>query len=70
MSVSSLLPSDHSLAIIRAGFVTKGTSLHAWCQENGEDTSDARRAIAGTWKGPKADALLARLVAASNGQAA
>jgi len=70
MNVSSLTQIDHSLAAIRAGFVAQGTSLHAWCKANGEDTSNARRAIAGTWKGPKASALLQRLVAASQGKAA
>lgn len=70
MSVSPLTQNGHSLAEIRAGFVAKGTSLHAWCKANGEDTSNARRAISGTWRGPKATALLKRLLAASQGTAA
>ena len=50
---------------VRGGLVARGTSLHRWCIENGEDTSNARRAIAGTWKGPKGRELKVRVLAAA-----
>lgn len=65
MSVTDPKSEGHSLALVRAGFVASGSSLHRWCRENGEDTSNARRAIVGTWRGPKASLLKARLLNAA-----
>jgi hypothetical protein len=56
---------DQRLSQIRAGFVSQGTSLHAWCQTNGIDTQNARKAIVGIWTGPKATALVARIEGAA-----
>ena len=50
---------------IRAGFVTKGTSFTAWCEARGVKHQNARKAITGEWKGPKATALVAEMLAAS-----
>ncbi len=63
--VTDPTPEDHSLAIVRAGFVARGSSLHRWCRENGADTSNARRAIKGTWVGNKASELKERLLKAA-----
>ena len=49
----------------RAGFVIGGTSLARWCKSEGVDLSHARKACLGEWTGPKASALVARIVAAS-----
>lgn len=65
MSVSDKKMDDHSLVKVRAGFVAGGSSLHRWCRENGEDTSNARRAVLGTWKGLKASQLRERLLRAA-----
>lgn len=65
MSVTEPKSEDHNLAIVRAGFVARGSSLHRWCRENGADTSNARRAIKGTWTGPKALVLKERLLKAA-----
>lgn len=69
-SVSSVTQKGHTLVQVRAGFVAQGTSLHAWCKQNGIDTQNARKALTGQWTGPKASLLCARLVAASDGKAA
>ena len=50
---------------IRAGFVAQGTTMAAWCRENGVQAPNARKALLGSWKGPKADALVAKLIEAS-----
>lgn len=43
---------------IRAAFVARGTSFHAWCKERGIDPHNARKAILGVWTGPKASAII------------
>lgn len=55
----------HSLPQLRAGFVAKGTSLHAWCKENDVDYANLRKALDGRWTGAKAQALVERVAAAS-----
>lgn len=67
MNLSEVTQSEQSLTQIRSGFVAQGTSLHGWCKVNGIDTTNARRAIAGTWKGKKASALVEKIIQASNG---
>lgn len=67
MSVSPISSNDYTLAQIRAGFVAQGTSLHGWCSKNGIDSNNARKAINGKWKGPKATVLVEHLVKASRG---
>ena len=61
MTVPEKCREGHSLTAIRAGFVARGTSLHAWCRENSVDTTNARKAINGTWNGPKAKLVLAEI---------
>lgn len=50
---------------IRAGFVAKGTSFTAWCEARGVKHQNARKAITGEWKGPKAAALVAEMLQAA-----
>lgn len=49
---------------VRAAFVERGTSFHAWCRQNDIDPHNARKAVLGSWSGPKAQAVLARIEAA------
>lgn len=42
---------------IRAGFVSKGTSLNKWCKQNGYHRQNAYAAIMGEWSGEKAAEL-------------
>jgi hypothetical protein len=53
------------VAQVRAGFVTQGTTLHAWCQSYGVDYSNAFKALSGKWSGRKAAELTERIVKAS-----
>lgn len=64
-SVSGFSLENQRLASIRAGFVGQGTSLHAWCIANEIDSHNARKAILRKWNGPKADALIQKLLLAA-----
>lgn len=64
-SVTLSTEKHHTLDEIRAGFVIRGGSLHKWCKENNQDMSNVRRAIAGTWKGPKAKFVLQQVYTAA-----
>lgn len=55
---------------VRAGFVSQGTSLHKWCEDNDILPSNARDALIGRWNGPKGQALRNRVVKASRIQVA
>lgn len=46
---------------VRAGFVTKGTSLHSWCKTNNVNYANARQALMGTWAGKKGKELLNKI---------
>lgn len=46
---------------VRAAFVARGTSFHAWCRKIGIDPHNARKAVLGVWSGPKATAILKRI---------
>lgn len=52
-------------AKVKAGFTLRGTSFTSWCRDQGIGHANARSAILGTWSGPKAKALVDRVVAAS-----
>ena len=49
---------------VRAAFVARGTSFHAWCKKEGIDPHNARKAILGQWTGPKADTIIKQIEAA------
>jgi hypothetical protein len=55
---------------VKAGFVLKGTSLHAWCRDNDVSPSYAHAVLTGATNGPAAQALRQRLLNASLSQAA
>lgn len=52
---------------VRLAFISRGTSLHAWCGANGIAMQNARAALIGLWQGPKAAALVAKIVEAAAG---
>lgn len=51
--------------MVRAGFVAQGSGLHAWCRQNGIDYHNARKALDGRWRGPKAEMLLQKIATAA-----
>lgn len=48
---------------VRAAFVARGTSFHAWCKAQGIDPHNARKAVLGTWSGPKAMEIVEKIEA-------
>ena len=50
---------------IRVAFLERGTSLHAWCAEEGVPMQNARAALLGIWTGPKASVLASRIITVS-----
>ena len=66
--VSEVPPERQLNARVRAAFVMKGTTLHAWCGENGVDPAHAYKALIGQWRGPAGHALVARIKAAAGVQ--
>lgn len=49
----------------RAAFVAKGTTLNAWCKENGTHIQNVREAFFGSWTGNAASTLVARVMSAA-----
>lgn len=60
-----VIPSPSLLLQVRAGFVSQGSNLHRWCDENHVLYPNARQSLIGTWNGPKGKELRARLLIAS-----
>lgn len=58
-------PGPALLLAVRAAFVSKGSSLSAWCGDAGIDRAAARLALLGAWNGPKGQAIRGRIVSAS-----
>jgi hypothetical protein len=50
---------------VRAGLISQGTSLSAWCKAHGVKHQNANKALLQTWTGPKASALVDRILAAA-----
>jgi len=50
---------------VRAGFVCQGTTLNAWCRQNGTHIQNVREAFFGRWKGNRASSLVARVTEAA-----
>lgn len=59
-------PSTDLMNLIRSGFILKGKTMAGWCRENAICPVTARYAVVGKRNGPKAQALRARLIKASN----
>lgn len=51
---------------VRASFVARGSSLARWATEVGLNRQDVRKALLAEWRGPGADALIDRVIAAAS----
>lgn len=58
-------PSKNLMQQVRAGFITQGTTFTDWCRRHQIRHTSARQAIYGSWDGPKAKTLRARIVRAA-----
>lgn len=60
-----LNPGPELLDAIKAGFVAKGTTYIEWCRGHNVTYQNARVAMLGGWRGPKATRLVLRLIRAA-----
>lgn len=56
-----LNPGPELLRAVRTGFVARNRTLNGWCTDNQVNPSNARVALLGGWRGPKAQDLIARI---------
>lgn len=49
----SIPPGISLLNQVRAGFISRGSTLHRWCLLNDVLYPNARQALMGAWNGPK-----------------
>ena len=63
-------PTDDLLRSIKAGFISQGTTFTKYCLDNGIQPPNARMAIRGGWKGPKATKLVQQIMKAAGVQEA
>lgn len=59
------IPGPELLRLVRARFIERRTSLHAWCRLNGVSHSYANGALSGRLDFPAARRLRARIIAAT-----
>jgi len=58
-------PDKTVLNQVKAGFIMQETTLEEFCKKKGFDPSNTRKALLGTWKGPKANKRRSILLKAS-----
>lgn len=68
MTSEELKREPEPLTSVRVGFVLRGTTFSAWCRANGVNPSNARMALRGGWRGPKAQKLVKRIKKAAGVQ--
>ncbi len=54
------------LRSVRARFIEQGTTLGEWCRNNNLHMSNCREALIGSWDGPKAKAVRAKILKAAS----
>lgn len=50
---------------VRASFIGQGTTLNAWCKQNGTHIQNVRDAFFGRWTGEKAALLVEKVTTAA-----
>lgn len=65
MSMPNIQPSIDLYNQVKGGLIIHGNTLNAWCRDNAVTPANARQCLIGSWDGPKAKALRARLIKAS-----
>jgi len=58
-------PGQELIQEVRAGFIKQGTSLSAYCRENGIEGKTVHRLLSGKWDGKKARAIRQQLIEAA-----
>ena len=57
-----LRPSRRLYNAVLGAFRAQGTSFASWCDDHGISRENARAALYGVWRGPKATMILERIV--------
>lgn len=68
--MSNPTPGLDLLRQVRAAFIVQGTTMKAWCRENGVHLSNVRNCLTGSWNGPRGKAMRQRVLKASGWKAA
>jgi hypothetical protein len=55
-------PSEYLLKVVRSKIILRGLSFAAYCRENNLTHQNARAALLGHWKGPKANLLIKHII--------
>lgn len=63
ITYANVISNPDSMKAIRAGLMLKGLSLSAWSVANGVKRQNLCKALSGEWQGPKAKALVEKLLA-------
>ena len=58
---SADLEGQELLCAVRAGFITRQTTMTQWCRQNDIAVQNVRMALLGGWRGPKAIKLIAKI---------
>jgi hypothetical protein len=61
MKSNDIKPGPELYQQVRGGFISSGTTLAAWCRDNGCNPTNARSALMGSWNGPKGRKLRQKL---------
>lgn len=51
-----------TLKAVRASLVLRGSSLSQWARKNGVKRQNVTKALLGEWQGPKAKALVRKII--------
>ncbi len=62
MEINGYKPSLELHNLVKAGFVAQGLSLSAWCKSNDVKLSNIKQCLTGSWDGPKAKELRAKVI--------
>lgn len=62
MNVNQVSPGRDLYNRVRAGFVSQGSSLSAWCRSQGICRANAVHCLVGSWNGPKGQALREQMI--------
>lgn len=61
-SPRKLEPSVHLYQVVIAAFRAQGKTFASWCDANDVARENARAALHGLWRGPKADAAIKKIL--------
>ncbi|EGQ7958165.1 hypothetical protein LFR94_004489 [Vibrio vulnificus] len=62
VSVNQIDPGKELYNKVKAGFIIKGTTLGAWCRQSGVKQQNVMSCLIGSWDGPKAKMLRAKVI--------